>query len=386
MSPQVLVLFKAWGRSGQSRMIEIDGSYGEGGGQILRSSLALAAIFGKEIRIFNIRAGRSEPGLRAQHLTGAKAVTDICHATYQGLEIGSTELVFRPGSIREGTFRFDVGTAGSVTLVLQALMPMLPHASGGVSLEVRGGTDVKWSPPVDYIRLVMIPILAQMGVDMSLQVAKRGHYPKGGGIIRLTCAPSRVIRPIQGQTARAVNKITGVSHSMRLPRHVAERQATAAARIIQQKGLLAPEIYVEASEDSSQLSPGSGIVLCAKTENSAIVGGDSLGERGRPAEEIGSAAANKLLEEIASNCFLDRHMGDMIVPYLALADGVSDVSVSQVTQHLLTNVRIAEILAGIRFDPVESLGQPGRLRVRGLGLRPGEVASSSRESHLIADS
>ncbi|MBO0888301.1 RNA 3'-terminal phosphate cyclase [Candidatus Bathyarchaeota archaeon] len=367
-------------------MIEIDGSYGEGGGQILRSSLALAAAIGKEVHIFNIRAGRSEPGLKAQHLTAAKAVADLCNATYQGLEIGSTEFVFKPGPIKGGRFRFDVGTAGSVTLVLQALTPMLPFASDHVSLEIRGGTDVKWSPPVDYLCLVLIPILARIGVEMSLQVVKRGHYPKGGGIVRLDSTPSGRIRPIESLTAGNVTKVEGISHGRMLPRHVADRQAAAARQIVIEKGLPEPELHIDASGEGSQLSAGSGIALCAKTENAAILGADCLGERGVSAEKIGSTAAHRLVEEIETNCFLDRHMGDMIVPYLALANGLSNVSVSRITQHTMTNVRVAEMVSGVEFAPVGNIGQPGRLHVRGLGISSDRVVVSSRESRPIANS
>src|SRR3989441_10997734 len=144
-------------------MIEIDGSMGEGGGQVLRTSLALAGVLGREVRIFNIRAGRAEPGLKAQHLTGAKAVAHICGASSKGLKIGSTEFIFSPGAVKAGSFRFDVGTAGSTTLVLQTLMPLLPFSPGTVELEITGGTDLKWSPPIDYTRLVNRPLPERMG-------------------------------------------------------------------------------------------------------------------------------------------------------------------------------------------------------------------------------
>jgi RNA 3'-terminal phosphate cyclase (ATP) len=364
-------------------MIEIDGSFGEGGGQILRSSLALAAVLGKEIRIFNIRAGRSEPGLRAQHLTGAKAVAALCNASYQGLEIGSSEFVFRPGSIQRGDFRFDVGTAGSITLVLQGLMPLLPFASGEITLEVHGGTDVKWSPPIDYLSLVTLPLLEKVGVRVSLRIVKRGHYPKGGGIVTIGSVPSGCLKPIAGLKGGEVSSIVGVSHTVKLPVHVAERQATAAAHLIQAKGLQSPEIEIQSLENGSLLSPGSGIVLAARMEEASIVGGDCLGGRGRLAEEVGRTAAMTLLEELESGSFLDRHMGDMVIPYMALADGVSDLSVSRITQHTLTNLKIAETVAGVQFDPVGGLGKPGRLRVKGLGLRRGPVGVSPRESHPI---
>src|SRR5690242_20482867 len=174
------------------KMIEIDGSIGEGGGQVLRTSLALAAVLGREVRIFNIRAGRPQPGLKAQHLTSAIAITQISGATSKGLQIGSTEFVFSPGRIKSGSFRFNVGTAGSITLVLQTLMPLLPFAPGPLEVEITGGTDVRWSPPIDYLRLVTLQLLERMNVHASVLVSRRGHFPKGGGIVRLSSTPSSV--------------------------------------------------------------------------------------------------------------------------------------------------------------------------------------------------
>jgi RNA 3'-terminal phosphate cyclase (ATP) len=359
------------------KMIEIDGSIGEGGGQVLRTSLALASVLRREVRIFNIRAGRAEPGLKAQHLTGAKAVTQICGASFKGLQIGSTEFTFSPGGIKAGSFRFDVGTAGSTTLVLQTLMPLLPFAPGNVELEITGGTDVKWSPPVDYLRLVTLPLLDRMNVHASILVSRRGHFPKGGGSVRLTTTPSTVLKNLLSAARGAINLVEGVSHSVKLPASVAERQAAAATRVIEEKNLPRPQIRIEHSENGS--SPGSGIVLCAVNSNGALPGGDSLGERGRPAEIVGEDAAGKLAEEVNSGAFLDRHMGDIIVPYLALAEGVSDLSVSQITLHTVTNVRVAEQVARVHFDPMERVGMPGRLRVKGLGLRREKVSVSPRE-------
>ncbi len=347
-------LFKEWGDAGLE-MIEIDGSIGEGGGQVLRTSLALAAVLRREVRVFNIRAGREEPGLKAQHLTGAKALTQICGASSEGLQIGSTEFTFSPGGLKAGFFRFDVGTAGSITLVLQTLMPLL------------------------YLRLVTLPLLDRMDMHASILLVKRGHYPKGGGIVRLKATPTSVLKNIVGVDSGNVTAVTGVSHSVKLPRRVAERQASAATRVIEEKGLQSPQIQIEASENGSHLGPGSGIVLCATRNGGGVLGGDSLGERGRPAEMVGEDAARKLLEEIGSSVFLDRHMGDMIVPYLALAVGVSDVSVSQVTMHTFTNVKVAEQVAGVRFDSLSEIGMPGKLRVKGLGLRREEVSVSPRE-------
>ncbi len=359
------------------KMIEIDGSIGEGGGQVLRTSLALAAVLRRELRIFNIRAGRAEPGLRAQHLTSAKAIAQICGASSKGLQIGSTDFIFSPGEIRAGSFRFDIGTAGSTTLVLQTLMPLLPFAPGAVQLEITGGTDVKWSPPIDYLRLVTLPLLARMNVHASILVSCRGHFPKGGGIVRLAATPASALKSVVGMASGAVNAIEGFSHAVKLPANVAERQAKAATRVIEEKSFPRPKIRIEHSENGS--GPGSGIVLCAATANAGLLGGDSLGERGQPAEVVGEDTATKLVEEIGSGAFLDRHMGDMIVPYAALAEGVSDLSVSQITLHTLTNVKVAEQVAGVHFDSLPQVGMPGRLRVKGLGLRREELSVSPRE-------
>src|SRR5881296_201853 len=167
-------------------MIEVDGSFGEGGGQVLRTAVAIAAVLSKEIHVFNIRAGRAEPGIRPQHMTGVKAANELCSGNLEGLKVGSREFTFKPGKLRVGSHRFDVGTAGSVTLVLQTLMPILAFAPGAIQLEITGGTDVKWSPPIDYLRLVTLPVLERMSVHASILVLRRGHYPRGGGAVRIT--------------------------------------------------------------------------------------------------------------------------------------------------------------------------------------------------------
>jgi len=351
-------------------MIEVDGSYGEGGGQVLRTAVALAAVLSKEIHVFNIRAGRTEPGLRPQHMTGVKAAAELCSANLQGLEVGATEFVFKPGKLRVGTFQLDVGTAGSVTLVLQTLMPVLAFAPGGVQLEITGGTDVKWSPPIDYLRLVTLPILRKIGYLGDLEIVRRGHYPKGGGLVRFSTRGPSTLQALTHGHFGSVSKIDGISHATALPRHVAERQADAARKGLEEAKLPSPSIDIEVLDDRSKLSPGSGIVLLAENQNGIILGSDALGERGRPAEEVGSTAGRILIEEIRSGAILDRHMGDIIVPYLVLANGKSEVSVSRVTQHTRTNIKVSEWLTGIRFDLEGEMGQPGKITVDGVNSVP----------------
>jgi RNA 3'-terminal phosphate cyclase (ATP) len=351
-------------------MIEVDGSFGEGGGQVLRSAVALAAVLSKEIHVFNIRAGRAEPGIRPQHMTGVKAAAQLCSGELKGLEVGSTEFAFKPGKLRAGTFRFDVGTAGSVTLVLQTLMPILVFTPGNVQLEITGGTDVKWSPPIDYLRLVILPILKKIGYQGDLEIVRRGHYPKGGGLVKFSTRSPSTLQPLIDDQPGSISGILGISHAVSLPRHVAERQAAAARKCLEEARLPSPSIDLEVIDDKRQLGPGSGIVLSAETRDHWILGSDALGERGRPAEEVGSTAGRILVEEIESRATLDRHMGDIIVPYLVLADGTSEVSISRVTQHTRTNVKVAEWLTGTRFTLEGEIDCPGRLRVAGISWTP----------------
>lgn len=349
-------------------MIEIDGGFGEGGGQVLRTSVALAAVLEKEIHVFNIRAGRAEPGIRPQHMTGVKAASQLCSAEMKGFEIGSTELVFKPGKLRSGSFAFDVGTAGSITLVLQTLMPILAFAPGKVALEITGGTDVKWSPPIDYVSFVVVPLLRTIGYSAVLECLKRGHYPKGGGKARLTAVGVHSIGPMISRSRGNILPIGGVSHAVGLPEHVATRQASGAIKRISDARLPHAELVLDADKNGSYLSPGSGIVVYAKTSNESILGADCLGERGKQAEIIGETASERLVEEIASGAVLDRHMGDIIIPYLILAEGLSEVTVSRITQHTRTNAKVAEWLTGRKIELEGELDRPGRLRMTGIGL------------------
>jgi RNA 3'-terminal phosphate cyclase (ATP) len=358
-------------------LIEIDGSHGEGGGQILRTSLALAALLRKKIRVYSIRQGRPEPGLKSQHLASVRAIAEICSATVEGLNVGSTNLVFDPGPLTAGSFRFDVGTAGSISLVLQTLMPVMPFLPGESHVQITGGTDVKWSPPTDYVALVMLPILRRMGYEGKLEILRRGYYPKGGGEAVFHASPVGSLNSIQEHERDNVHRILGVSHSRKLPTHVATRQSEAAERVVSSKGLPRPEITIDAHDNGDSPGPGSGIVLSLTSENNAILGADNLGERGIPAEEVGEVAAERLVLEVESRAFLDQHMGDIIVPYLVLAKGVSEVTVSRVTPHLITNLAVAKILADVQFNLLGQVGKRGTLRLTGIGLASQETLVSS---------
>jgi RNA 3'-terminal phosphate cyclase (ATP) len=343
----------------------------EGGGQIIRTSVALAALTAKEVRVDKIRDKRPNPGLQAQHVTAVKALAKMCNAETEGISQGSREIVFKPRGHVAGRFSMDVGTAGSIPLILQALMPCAAFAPSRVELELTGGTDVRWSPTIDYIRLVVLPVLKLMTYDASLQVVRRGHYPKGGGQVRMAIEPVSSLKPLSLLDRGQTSGVEGISHSVKLPSHVAQRQATAAKEKLATAGYVDVNIAVETypPAEDPHIAPGSGITLVMKSSNGSVIGGDSMGERGKPAERVGEEAASRLLAEIESNAPVDRHLGDMLIPYLAVAEGRSEILISEITMHTLTNIRVAEMIADVKFEVRGELQKPGRVSVRGIGLR-----------------
>jgi len=351
-------------------MIEIQGDILEGGGQIIRTSISLAALTGEHIHITKIRHKRPNPGLQPQHVTATKAIATLCDAQTEGLTQGSTELIFKPNGHKSGKFKFDVGTAGSIPLVLQALMPCIAFSPDYLELEITGGTDVKWSPPIDYIRLITLPTLCLMGYELNLTVNRRGHYPKGGGDVIVSTTPPRRLRNITLTKRDQLTSIEGVSHCVKLPSHVAQRQADAAKRILTRAGYNTHRVIVESYRSAldQHIGPGSGITLVATHANPSLVGADALGERGKPAEQVGEEAAIRLIEELNPQASLDRHMGDMIIPYMAVANGHSEITVSQITMHTLTNIHIAEKILKVKFQVNGNVGQTGRISVDGLNL------------------
>ncbi|MHA2352962.1 MAG: RNA 3'-terminal phosphate cyclase, partial [Candidatus Thorarchaeota archaeon] len=213
-------------------MIEIDGSYGEGGGQILRTAISLSALTMKPIRITNIRAGRPKPGLKRQHMAGIEVTGKIVGAEIKGLEVGSTVVEFVPHERRGGTINYDVGTAGSISLVLQATLPPAVLSPEPISFHLRGGTDVKWSPPVDYLLNVFAHMLEFLGPKIEILQKNRGHYPRGGGVVTCDVTPVGSIKPLEKVESGNLKSVEGVSHCVRLPGHIAERQAVTAEEMI----------------------------------------------------------------------------------------------------------------------------------------------------------
>lgn len=312
-------------------MIEIDGSQGEGGGQLLRTAVALAALLGREVRVSNIRAGRPTPGLAAQHVAAVRAVADLCAGRVEGLEVGAREIVFRPGAVTGGRHRIDVGTAGSVTLVLQACLPVAFAASDVVRLQVLGGTDVRWSPPLDYFTRVFLPLLRTLGGSVEVETLRRGYYPRGGGLVEATIHPALGWSALDRIEPGPERRGRGIAHASNLPEDIPKRMAHAALRRI--RGI--PDAKVEARTYAGEEAVGQGgcVVLWLERERT-VLGASCLAERGKSSERVGEEAAAALMAEHASGASLDVHAADQILPYLCLADGPSTFTVREATGHL----------------------------------------------------
>jgi RNA 3'-phosphate cyclase len=323
-------------------MIEIDGSYLEGGGQIIRTSVALSAITGKPCKIINIRSGRKNPGLQAQHLKGVEAAAKICDAEIRNVKIGSDWIEFTPKKIKTGNFSIDMRTAGSLTLFLQTLIPICLHGDKETELEIIGGTDVEWSPNIEYFQEVFCRNVNKMGIDIESEVLKYGFYPKGGGRIKVKIKPCNKIKPwvcLERGDVKRYDIRSIVSKPLEKAK-VAERQIEGAKKII-------TKFDCEYFEYVETLSPGTAIHIHAHCDNS-VLGSTFLGRLGKPAERIGEECANFLMKQINSNACLDEHMADQILPYIALAGG--SVSVAEITNHCKTNMWVIEKFLPVKFE------------------------------------
>lgn len=316
--------------------MKLDGSCGEGGGQILRTAVALSAITGEPVEINNIRRMRPKPGLAAQHVKAVESIASICNAEIRGCSIGSTILNFSPGEIKGGEYKIDIGTAGSISLLLQCLMPVAFHAPETIKIRISGGTDVLWSPPIDYLRFVTLHALSKIGCSCYIKLIRRGYYPKGGGCVEVTIHPS-TLKPVDFDENQC-NTIMGISHSSNLPTHVAERQAKSAKEALQYQGYDARIML----ETNNYPSTGSGIVLWCGS-----MGGSALGKPGVRAEKVGKSAADALLSELSSRTGVDIYLADQLIPYIAMAGGSFTTRV--ISSHTKTNIWVTEQFLGVKF-------------------------------------
>ncbi len=327
-------------------MVEIDGGYLEGGGQILRTAIALSAITKIPVRIFNIRKGRERPGLRPQHLAGILAAGKICDARLRGAELNSTEIEFIPQEIRGGIYNLWTGTAGSITLILQTLTPLGIYADKPLQLNIKGGTAVPFSPTITYFERVFCDYLKKMGISITTEVKRHGFYPKGGGEVYVHINPGSIesVDFTEGGPFKGIEVWAFASPHL--------KKAKVGERLIQGFQEIFPEAnykykYVDAD------SPGCYIQGIAIYENCRL-GADALGERGVPAEEIGRKAGISLKEILSSNTCFDNYMIDQIIPYIALltfrTKRNTKIRFFKMTRHAQTNLWLVEKFLPVRFE------------------------------------
>lgn len=317
-------------------MIEIDGSCGEGGGQILRTAVSLSAITGEKVLIRNIRSSRPEKGLKPQHLKSIETAALLCNADTEGLYQGSDRICFSPSEIRGVNKNILIGTAGSISLLMQTIMPIAAFSPENTILRIKGGTDVAWSPSVDYVKHVTLKALSCMGYKASVKLEERGYYPLGGGIAEIKIEPAK----LKGFDFTHKNeRISGISHCSGLE-GVARRQACSAMEFFRENDM-EPGVDIQ-TEDYS--STGSGITLW-----SGMSGSVCIGKKGICAEKTGKRAAQMLYEELKSEASVDTHLADQLIPYMGLA-GKGSFTVRELTSHCRTNIFITSRMLDVQFN------------------------------------
>lgn len=355
-------------------MIEIDGNLGEAGGQILRTALSLSCLLRRPFRIFNIRKRRSRPGLMPQHLMCVHALARVSHATVRGNHPGSMDLVFEPGETTAGTYFFDIGTAGSTSLLLQALLPPLLFCNDPTWLTLQGGTHVPFSPPFQYISEVFIPSLARLGFRLRADIETYGFYPRGGGVVKIEIDPVPVrLSAFLALRRGTIQHVRGVSGVGNLPQSIGDRQRKAAKGVLSQKGITGD------IESISVPAVGQGTFVFIGVETAECNAGfSSLGERGKKAETVGIEAADKALSFLSTDACLDPYLADQIVAYLSLVPGESAFSTSSLSDHLLTNLRVVDRFLGISCRVTGDKGGPGYVKLKGKGF-PFSLTGKNRE-------
>jgi RNA 3'-phosphate cyclase len=354
-----------------NNLIELDGSYKEGGGSLVRVALALSTLTGKPFKVTKIRAGRKQSGLKAQHLTSIQALKEICGAKTNEIKLGSKELDYQPGKIKSGRYTFDIGTAGSLTLFLQALILPCLFAPAKVTIIVKGGTCGKWQASVDYLQNILLPHLARFVEKIELKILKRGYYPKGGGEVELGISPrfklkyfsnfetfleefplkTRNITLIEQGELEQIRGVVNVSSDL------ADKEVGERIKMTIMNSLKSFEVPINVRvEYAKSLNPGGEVVVWGvfsqqgkvDFDNPVMLAGDALVEKGKSSEDIGKEAANELKKEIESGAAADKFLTDMIIPFMGLLPD-SEIFASEISNHTHTNIYVVEKFLNVGF-------------------------------------
>lgn len=345
-------------------MIEIDGSQKSGSGTILRYGLTLASILNKDLHIYNIRAKRKKPGLQPQHLKTAEALRDLTGALVEGAKLNSKEITFRPkkNCIKSGVSKWDIGTAGSTTMLGLAILPLGFFADGPSKYRISGGLFQDFAPNAYHTKYVLMELLKRFSLYANLNVIKPGYVPFGGGVIEITTKPLvGKIAPLKLIEQGKIIKVEGISLSSNLSeRKVSERMALECNDVLNKRGMNAD---IKIINDRTAKQKGAALAIWVLTDSGCIIGSDMAGKIGRTSEEIGRSVARNLLEDLDSGATVDRFIADQIIIYAALANGESEYIVGRITDHIESNLWLTKDILGTEVSIKGT-----RLRIKGLGF------------------
>jgi RNA 3'-terminal phosphate cyclase (ATP) len=353
-------------------MITIDGSFKSGSGTIVRDAVLFSALTGEALRLTNIRAKRPKPGLRAQHLTGIEAAARICQGELTGATLGSPEIRFRPGpAIGGGAFDWNIGTAGSTTMLALGLMPLSLFAAKPSRHTITGGLFQDFAPSAYHVHSVLFKILALMGIQVHFNIIQPGYVPKGQGRIEATIQPLKGrIRPLTLVDPGRATLVQGIAlASLLKDRRVAERMAGSCRLRLESKGYASDiAIYNDQAHQPvysrPSIQPGAALAIWTETDSGCILGADMAGARGRSAEQIGQRVARRLIEILATEATVDEHAADQLIPFCALAEGWSTYIIPQMTDHIEARLWLVEKMLGATTEV-----DGRRIRIKGIGYR-----------------
>ncbi|MDQ7040027.1 MAG: RNA 3'-terminal phosphate cyclase [Rhodothermus sp.] len=321
-----------------SPLLTLDGSRHSGSGTLVRQAVALAALLGRPLRLYNIRARRQPPGLRPQHLKAVEAVAELVDARLEGAKLGSQHLTFVPRTRpRGGLYRWDIGTAGSATLLAQTVLPVLAFADSPTRAIIRGGLFQDFAPTYFHLRYALLPLLHRMGLEARLEMRRPGYVPRGGGELLLEVTPLHTpLQPLRLEQQGRPVRIFGLALASHLKqRRVAQRLADRCRQRLIEAGL--PEPYIQTIDDTHADQPGAALAVFVETDTGALLGADQAGAPGRPSEAIAENVARMLLEDLRSGATVDRYLSDQLLPYVALANGSSVYLVPAITDHVASS-------------------------------------------------
>jgi len=346
-------------------MIHIDGAQKSGSGTIVRFGVGLATLLGEELHLTNIRAKREKPGLRPQHLKAVEAVQQICRGTLDGGKVSSKEIRFKPGGgVKGGYHEWDIGTAGSTTLLTMTLLPAALFSTGTMHFKISGGLFQDFAPSAYHMQHVLFPLLRKMGIIATLSIIRPGYVPRGGGIIEVAVEPVKgKIKPIRLAEQGSIVGIEGIALASHLKeRGVGERMAKKCNEVLKSSGYRA---QIEIANDTLALQRGAALAIYAKTSSGCIIGTDRAGEPRRTSEDIGRYVARNLIEDLATGATVDRYLADQLILYAALADGVSEYRIPRLTEHVETNLWLVESILGAETEINQNL-----VKIQGIGYHP----------------